>query len=286
MTYNNHMRILFAIKETIDKISKDNLTGFSAQTSYYLILAFFPFVLLLLSLIRFLPVDYETFIRLLNDFVPEYFRQDAISMFDDMYQSSSAALTGISAVGTLWASGKGFMSIRKGLNTIYGIEERRNFLITRCIASLQTLIFMAAIIMMLALVVFSKGLTAFTARYFPLITAVLSGLLLKRAIILPLFLALIFMFMYNLIPSRRSSLISQFPGSLLAGYGWFLFSMIFSLYVAHTSYTSMFGSLGTLILVLLWIYSCMLIIFFGAEINVLIGKGVISLQVLMRHGKK
>lgn len=269
-------RILFALSETIEKIKKDDLTGYAAQSCYYLILAFFPFVALLLSLIKYLPVEYSTFINLINDIVPVYFKNDAINLFNDMYNSSTITLTGVSAIGTLWASGKGLMSIMKGFNVIYEIEEKRNFFIIRCISSFQTLVFILAILIMLVFVVFGNAFISFTAIFFPYIAFVLQALTQKRVIIFPLFLTLVFMFMYKLIPSRKSSLIRQLPGSVLAALAWYAFSIFFSVYVSQTSYKSMFGGLGTLILVLIWIYADMLIIFYGAEVNVLIEKGIIK----------
>jgi len=64
------MRILFALKEISNKLSKDNITGYAAQSCFYITLSFFPFIMLLLTLIRFLPVKYDTIISILNEISP------------------------------------------------------------------------------------------------------------------------------------------------------------------------------------------------------------------------
>ncbi len=277
------MRLLFAITEAYDKIKRDDLSGYAAQSSYFIILSFFPFVALLLSLIHFLPIEYSVIVHFLSEVVPAYFRNDLVWMFTDMYHSSTLTLTSVSAIGTLWAAGKGFMSLAKGFNAILDVEEKRNFIVWRLIASIQALFFIIILMAMLIFVIFGNRLLDFTAQFFPYISSILSSIIDIKWIFFPAFLTLFFMFAYKFIPSRKAPLIRQLPGALVASVGWYGFSIIYSIYINYGNYASMFGSLASLIFALIWVYSCMLIIFFGAEINMLVEKKIITRQIFLRQ---
>ncbi|MGN0407301.1 MAG: YihY/virulence factor BrkB family protein [Bacteroides sp.] len=280
------MRIIFSIKEILDKIKDDDLPGYAAQSCYFIILSFFPFVALLLSLIRFLPLDYATFISLINDVIPVYFREAVQKFFLEMYESSSVTLTSISAIVTLWAAGRGFMALMKGFNAIHGIKEDRNFFVLRAIASVQTLLFIVIILAMLVFVVFGNKLFVFTSQFFPYLSIIIEAIIDIKWLFFPALLTLAFLFMFKFIPSRRLPLIRQLPGAVISAIGWYGFSIIYAVYVNHNTLSTMYGNLANLIFALVWLYSCMLILFFGVEFNTLLEKKLISPHLLKRRHKR
>jgi len=84
--------------------------------------------------------------------------------------------------------------------------------------------------------------------------------------------------LYKYIPNRKGSLIREFPGALFAGVGWQLFSFLYSLYINHSSgFMNMYGSLATIVFAMLWLYFCISIVFYGAELNTFIEKKIIHL---------
>lgn len=276
------MHINFSIKEIIDKIKKDDLPGYAAQSGYFMILSFFPFITLLLSLIHLLPLEYGSFLNLIDDIMPSYFMPAIESILTEMSESSFAALTGFSAIVTLWAAGRGFMSLMKGFNAIHGIEEDRSFFVRRAIASVQTLLFIIIIAATLVFVVFGNKLAEFTAGFLPYISLIIRSVVEIKWLFFPALLTLVFLFMFKFIPSRRLLLIRQLPGAVLSAIGWYGFSIIYSIYVNHSTYSTMYGSLATIILALVWLYSCMLILFFGVEFNTLLENRIISASILER----
>lgn len=270
------MRIVFSLKEMFDKIKKDDLPGYAAQSSYFVILSIFPFITLLLSLIHLLPLEYDSFLNLIDDIIPASFMPEVESLFIEMYESSSVVLTSFSAVVTLWAAGRGFMSLMKGFNAIHGIEEDRNFFVRRAISSIQTLLFIVIIAAMLVFVVFGNRIAKLTERFFPYISLIIKSVIEIKWLFFPALLTLVFLFMFKFIPSRRLPLIRQLPGAVVSAIGWYGFSMIYSMYVDYSTYNTMYGSLATMILALVWLYSCMLILFFGVEFNTLLENKIIS----------
>jgi len=281
------MRILFALKEISIKLSKDNITGYAAQSCFYITLSFFPFIMLLLTLIRFLPVKYDTIISILEEISPLQLHSFLDSIVKELFEKSSLTLTSITAVGTIWASGKGFMSLMQGLNSIYGIKETRNFLIQRIIATFYTLIFLIIIVFSLVVLVFGNQLLNLITIKLPHIAFVTSAIMKQKYVIFPSILMLFFLCLYIFIPNRRkTSIFNEFPGAVIASVGWFLFSYFYSLYVNNSpNFSYMYGSLTTFVFALVWLYCCMVILFFGAEFNTFIYHKIITTSIFKRGFK-
>ena len=278
------MKILFTLKEIIDKLMKDNITGYASQSCFYIILSFFPFIMLLLTLIRFLPVEYGTIVSFLEKITPLQMHSFLGSIVSELFERSTITLTSVTAIATLWASGKGFMSLMQGFNTIYGIKESRNFLILRLIATLYTLLFIMVIILSLVVLVFGNQLLNFFTVKFPNIAFMTSAILKQKNLIFPIILMIFFLCMYKFIPSRRTSIFNEIPGALVATIGWFSFSYFYSLYVNNTpNFSYMYGSLTTFVFALVWLYFCMIILFFGAEFNTFIEHRIIHKGLLKKH---
>jgi membrane protein len=272
-------RFIFTIQEIARKLTKDNITSYAAQSCFYITLSFFPCLLVLMSLIKFLPVTSATIISIMQDIAPSQLVPMLEGIISDLYEGSSLTLTSVTAIGTLWAAGKGFMAIIRGFDVIYEIEQRRNWFVQRIMSTIYTIIFLVIMIATLFLLVFGKQFVSITSSFVPQLSAFLSSIISKKLIFFPCILLLLFMFMYKYIPNRKSSIAKEFPGALIAAIGWCLFSFFYSLYVNYSpNFSYMYGSLTTLIFALVWIYSCMTILFFGAEFNTFIEKKIINLK--------
>ncbi len=252
----------------ITKFSKDNIAGFAAQTSFYIILSLFPFIIVLLTLLQYLPISYKDFTVLLQQLLPEQVHSFIDSIVSELFNHSSMTLTFISLIFAIWAAGKGFMSMVQGFNTIYEVKENRNFIIQRLLASLYTLIFIAIIILSLVLLVFGEQLILFIQAHIPQIAPIFSAIFGKKEIFFIMGLILFFMIIYTVFPNRKTSLIKELPGAILASVGWYAFSICYSLYVnLNANFSYMYGSLTTVMFSFIWLYGCMMIIFFGSELN-------------------
>ena len=118
------MRIIFMIQEIARKLTKDNLTGYAAQSCFYIILSIFPCLLLLMSLFKFLPLTEDALLLMLKGVIPVQLEPFLVSIIEDLYDNSSAALTSITTVATIWAAGKGFLAIMQELNIIYDTQTK------------------------------------------------------------------------------------------------------------------------------------------------------------------
>ncbi len=271
---NKHVnKIIITVKQISKRLSRHSITNYAAQSCFYMILSFFPFLVLLMSLIHYLPVTPETIIEILKAVAPPQIEPMLESIINDVYNNSSIAVISMTTIVILWSAGKGFLSIIQCLNTIYDAHRHRNWFVSRMMSTFYTIIFLFSIAASLILLVFGNKLVSFIGLFLPGIANVLEAIIHNKSLLFPCALMLLFMFMYKYLPNRKSTLLNELPGAAFSSVGWFLFSYFYSIYVNNSpNFSLMYGSLSTLIFALIWMYSCLVILFLGAELNMFILK--------------
>lgn len=256
-----------SIRGFVNRASKDHVSAYAAQAAYFIILSFIPFILFLLTIIRYTPLTQDVVRQMFAEICPENFRGLVFALISEVYGKTSAVVP-ITLVLSLWSSGKGIQSITNGLNTIYHVEETRDWLTTRLWSVFYTLVFVVAIIASLVLLVFGNSLQkSLTARW-PWLGRLIAQIIGARTLTAFLLLVAVFLAVYKVLPNRKASFKSQMPGAFLAAVAWMLFSYAFSLYYTFfPGSLNMYGSFATIILIMLWMYICMNIVLYGAEIN-------------------
>ena len=155
-----------------------------------------------------------------------------------------------------------------GLNAVFNIKEHRNWFVIRLYAILYTIIFLVIILLCVVIYVLGYRINDFFKVKAPVISDILDKILAFRALIVIFVLTVLFTFLYVAIPNRHTKIKRQFPGALFSAVGWTGFSFFFSLYFKYSSRLSeIYGSLTTIVCVMLWLYVCMYIFLMGAEIN-------------------
>ena len=158
-----------------------------------------------------------------------------------------------------------------GLNCVYKCNETRNYVFLRIRATIYTVMFIIVIIFLLVLSVFGNTLNLFIAEHIPIMLGVAEKLLETRIIITPIVLVAFSLMIYKFLPNRRDKFRYQLPGAMFSAVGWMIISWIFSVYLdVFKGFSSMYGSLTTIVLIMLWMYFCMYCILLGGELNVLL----------------
>lgn len=250
------------------KLNTDNVSTFSAQSAFFIIISFFPFIMLLLTLIKFIPISKSELLILIRNVFPRGIDTYVISLTNDIYTSSTTTIVSITAVSILWSASRGFLAIVKGLNTVYGITETRNYIKLRLTSALYTLGFALIIIISLALLVFGNRIYLFITRELPLINDLALAIIGFRTIASLTLYTLFFLLLYVVIPNRKTKIMHELPGAIFTATGWMLFSFLYSIYIDNFSrFSAIYGSLTAIVLLMLWLYFCMYILFIGAELN-------------------
>lgn len=257
------------------KIKDDDVQGISAQLTYYLILSLFPFLIFIMTLIGYAQISLEDKISQLEQIMPA----EAISIIEEILQDVSAgrsqALLSFGMLATLWAASKGVNAIIKGLNRAYDIDESRAFWKIRGIALLATFTIGLVVLLSILLLVLGSWLKTqvFLLADLPYAFQKLWDLLQYAVPLLVMFI--VFTLLYWIAPSRRLALREAVPGALFSTIGWITTSVLFSVYVNQFSdFTKTYGSLGGVMVLLIWLYISSFIILAGGEINAILHKRI------------
>ena len=265
------IKFIVACKQIYDKYAEDEMTVYAAQVSFFIILSFIPSVMLLMTAVQMIPaISDAQFLELVVDLTPREYKSLAFRIISDLSLKSPATMLSVTAATVLWTSGRGMFSVARGLNRIHGQGEKRLYLVSRLISCGYTVVFVAVCVLSLGLLVFGRMIQNLLEQWLPWATAPVSHLVDFRALWFLLVLVIFFLGIYTFVPDRKLALKDQLPGALFSAVGWLVFSLGFSLYfnqIGGKNYSYMYGSLAGIVLLLLWLYICMCILFFGAEIN-------------------
>ncbi len=172
-----------------------------------------------------------------------------------------------------WSASNGMNGLMRSLNRAYDVEEGRPFILARGLAIILTLAMIFVFLLALLVPVFGKQLGMFVFSYLGYSNEFLHIWGVIRWTLTPIILFIIFFAIYLLAPSTKVKFKTAAPGALFASLGWIIVSFGFSFYVSKFgNYTSTYGSLGAMIVLMLWFYLSAIIIMVGGELNSLLGE--------------
>ena len=164
------------------KMSQDHTSAYAAQAAYFIILSFIPFMLLLMTSVKYTSLTREEVIWVIMQVCPESFFEFIASIVYEVY-AKSLAVVPLSAVMALWSAGKGIQALTNGFNCIYQVKETRNFILTRIRAVLYTLAFVISIVLTLILQVFGNSLQRELSKRFPFLSVLVTRIISMRIVI-------------------------------------------------------------------------------------------------------
>lgn len=254
-------------KTLLNNLKRDHVSAYAAQAAFFIMLSFIPFILLLLTLIQYTHLTKADLYGAAQDVLPDTLDRFVIGIIDEVCNRGAVAIS-LSALTAVWSSGKAFFALTRGLNTIFDAEDPKGYVRQRLRATGYTLLFLVAIVLSLILLVFGNSIHEMAEAYIPLLTIVTGSMIGLKNVIMLVVLAVFFAVLYKFVPNHKVTLRSQFPGAVFSAAGWFGFSVGFSIYIdLNNGFAGMYGSLTTIILVMLWLYFCMYILLIGGEIN-------------------
>lgn len=263
------LTFLLFVQRLMKKYTSDEITVYAAQASFFIIMAAFPFTMLMLSIIQVIPsVSQNDLLQLFGPIIPRQFSQILFSLINSLYTESPAALLSLSALAALWSASKGMLGIAKGLNRIQGDHSHRGYIITRIICSGYTIVFILVLILSLVLLVFGDTLSHFILRKLPFLASITQYIINVRTLLSLGTLIFCFTGLYTFVPNRDLSWREQIPGALFSTVCWIGISLGFSIYFRFfNKFSYTYGSLAAVVLLMLWLYFCICALFLGAEIN-------------------
>ncbi|WP_142826968.1 YihY/virulence factor BrkB family protein [Planococcus soli] len=258
-------------KELGSEFKKDNATTLAAAQAYYYLLAIVPLLILLLAILPYLQIDPQRAV----DFIGTILPGEVASTFEDTIVSvvttPSGGLLTFGILGTLWSASNALTAFINATNQAYGVEETRSFIKLKATAIILTLGMLVAVIVALVLPIFGGTIIDLikTTLNLPEQTEIIFQIL--RWVISIAVMSIVLAFMYKFAPDKHFPFKEVIVGAVIATVLWQVVSFGFSIYVANFgSYSATYGSLGGLIVLMLWFFLTGLILVIGAEINAIL----------------
>ncbi len=257
-------------RRTWHELLEDDVLGLAAQLSYYFFLALFPAILFLLALASFFPLGNVTdeVGRALGPFVSAEALQLIQEQMRRLANAESRGLLTFGVAGALWSSSAAIVSIVGALNRAYDIEEGRPWWQVRLIAIALTIAVAVIVLIALSLVLVGPALAGALGRLtgwglaFEWTWLVLQWPLVFALVVFGIGL------IYYFGPDADQDWAWITPGAVAATMLWIIASLSFKVYVANfTDYEQTYGTVGAIIVVLLWFYVSGIAILVGAELN-------------------
>jgi len=265
-------KIITKVQIVLEIFQEHRLNAAAAHAAFFIILSFIPCIILLFSLLQFTSIDKVDILVMVQNIVPSNMLTLVTGIIGEAYQKTATTVS-VSALAAVWSAGRGMMALTQGLQWIAGIRETRNYFAVRIRATLYTLVLLLSIIVFLLLGVFGNVLLELITVKFPITAYVTSMILDVKNIFLSLYAVVVFTLLYRFVPGNGMEMSDHVPGAVFSAAGWMIFSYAFSMYIEMFSgFSNMYGSLTTIILIMLWLYFGMYITLLGAEFNQLLAK--------------
>ena len=261
------------LKRIIWRIQDDNVFGRAAQLSYYFLLALFPLLLFLVSLLGYFAQAGSELRNTLINYLAAIMPGAAVTLvhttLDEISSSAGGGKLSFGLLAALWAASNGMGAISETLNTAYNVKETRSWWRVRLISVLLTISLAILIVSALAIILYGGTIGDAIASRFGFSHAFTTVWRILQWPIALLFVLATFNLIYNFAPDiRRSQRKFMTPGAIVGVALWLLVSFAFRVYLHYfNSYSVTYGSLGALIILMLWFYFTGVAILIGGEIN-------------------
>lgn len=264
-------KIYRTVKTVFDKIGADEIFTYAAQASFYIITASIPFMMLFLALLQFfVPITEIQAVSMVRTFLPEILRASVETVVAELYEKSAAVIS-ITGITAMWSASRGIAAVERGVRKVYKSKKKPKLIKDILLSMAYTAMFLGALLATLLLMVFGGTIYGFLSKSFLWLRAAAESVGSMRELIYFVGLSVFFSLVYKVFAGKGTRVRDQLFGAVFATLGWFLFSFVFSVYVENfTNFSYVYGSLTMLVLMMFWLYSCMIILLLGAEVNVFI----------------
>ncbi|MCE5333148.1 MAG: YihY/virulence factor BrkB family protein [Desulfobacteraceae bacterium] len=265
------------VKHLWIRSSSNAATDLAAQLAFYFMLSIFPFLIFAVTLFGYTSITVGDVIGLVRQFAPEVAQSALEKNLHDVLDNRQGGLLSFGIIGTIWAASNALSAVIGALNRAYRVEETRSFFEVRAMALLLTLAMVLTIVVSLLLPVLGNVIRATVGLFilipdrYAMIWSIVRWLL-SSCVMLSVFICI-----YYLAPNLKLQFREVIAGAVFSTAGWQVASMGFSYYLSNfANYSATYGSVGTVIALMMWFYLIALILILGGEVNALLKTGKVQ----------
>jgi membrane protein len=255
------------LKTIISRLKHNDVFDIAAQLSYYILLSFFPFLLLAVTLIGYLPYSSENVLSVIKPVIPtdtyHLIENNLVVILDEQ----NSGILSLSIISTVYLASLAFQSIIRSLDAAYQVKNNRSFWKGALLGFLTMFGLLAGLLVTLALSVFGQLLASYLFGKTAVDTVFLHFWTYIRWFLSSGLVFLVLLCLYKFAPYTKVTFLNALPGAIFATICWQLSSYVFSYYASTRDYSLVYGSLGGIIILTGWFYVSALVLIIGGHIN-------------------
>jgi membrane protein len=255
------------IKELIRRYDRHRIYLISGTLAFFFLLALFPLLIFLNALLGTFDLQLLDLIQSLQDLIPQS-ALDVLAAYVTSISSTSTGLISFSLLASLYSSSIAVTSLIHSIHTAYNQQSHRHFIKTKLWAIFFTFLLGLALASSLILPILGRNFLLFISKYIPLSDGVIELWTNLRWLLTATIITATLALLYKVIPYKPYKKQSIWPGAIFSLIGWMVVSLLFSIYVNnYANYSIVYGPLGAVIALMMWLFFTGMIIILGAELN-------------------
>lgn len=252
------------------RIGKDDASGLAAQMTYHFVLAMFPMLIFLLTLLPVFNIDQSRITDMLSS-APSETSSIIKSVIGDVTKNSSGGLLSVGLILAIWSASNGMTAIMNSFNVAYDVEDSRNGILLKLLSVVFTIVMGFVFLIAMALPTLGSAISHYLFGPLGLDSQIKWIFTLLRVVLPLIIILLLFIVLYSVAPNVKTKFRSVLPGAIFTSVIWLLGSFAFGWYISNFgNYSKTYGSIAGIIILLIWLYLTSFIIIIGAEINAII----------------
>ncbi|EJM20588.1 putative membrane protein [Pseudomonas sp. GM18] len=257
---------------TVTEFVADEMSTYASALAYQMLFSLFPFILFLIALIGFLHLpDFFSWLRLQSELVLPPQALEQVNPVIDQLQQSKGGLLSVGIVIALWTASAGVRLMMSAMNAAYDVVEGRPAWKRFPLSIFYTIGIAGMLLAAAALMVLGPQVMAWIASQVGLEDFIVTVWTIARWPVIVILLMMAVALIYYVMPDVKQEFRFITPGAVLSVVVWIVASLGFGLYVkTFANYNAMYGSIGAIIVLLLYFYISAAVLLLGAEMNAVI----------------
>lgn len=265
------MRLTQYIIKMILRYKHHNISALASQMAFDMVFSFFPFLIFLLTIVGYINVNPREVLMLLETMMPLELYNNISTLILQLLQTRNGNLLSFSLIFLLYTASRGFRAIMNGLNEAYEEKETRGFFKIIFISVVFMIGVGIVVAFLLLFLVFGEMISSALITWLGVDGGIFLYIAYLRYPIGFAGMVVVFSALYYFIPCKKLRFREAMPGAVLTSVFWIIFSMLFAYYVNnYGNYSKLYGSIGVIIVLMLWLQITSTTILLGGELNALL----------------
>jgi len=259
----------YNISQIIDTSIYTLISTRASEMSFYLLLAFFPFLIFTINIVGYIPIIHiNKSIVFLENIMPQSTVIFILELIDSAIENRSISFLIMSFYMTLWTSSRSIRAFIRNSNKSYKVKETRSFIKISITSFLFTITLLMLIFLSIIFLVYGKKIGHILFNLIGLDKVFMYIWNIVRYTVGIGSIILILISLYRYAPNKKLCIKEAMPGAVIATFSWILISSFYSYYVNNFSnYEVIYGSIAGIIVLITWIYLSSYTLFIGLEVN-------------------